>query len=93
MAYAVRMGKGEEFAALVRDGRKARGLTQFELANAVGLRQTISISRWENGHTIPDPPVCEKVIHALGLDPDQVWPLWGLAYAERVREGLSELKG
>ena len=92
MPYAVHMRKGEEFAALVRDGRQAHGMTQFALANAVGLKQTVSISRWENGRSIPDPEIFEKLIAALELDADQAWPLWGLAYAERVREGIRALE-
>lgn len=92
MPYAVRMGRETEFSALVREGRRAAGMTQFDLAVAVGLKQTVSISRWENGHSVPDPPVFERIIAVLGLDADQAWPLWGLAYAERMRAGLEALR-
>jgi DNA-binding XRE family transcriptional regulator len=38
------------FAPLLRDVRKSRFLTQFELSEIVGVRQT-DISFWENGKT------------------------------------------
>ena len=63
-------------------------MTQVQLMNELGLNQSASISRWENGAAIPDPRVLERLIVVLGLDPDEVWPLWGLAYAERARAAL-----
>lgn len=82
-----------ELAALVRKRRKACGLTQFDLAVAIGLKQTVSVSRYENGKSIPDPQVFENMIAALGMDAEKAWPLWGLAYAERVRAGLEASGG
>ncbi len=85
--------KGEKLAAMLEQGRRAKGLTQVQLMIAVGLRQPVSVSRYENGHSIPDPPVFGRMIAELGLDPDAAWELWGLAYAERTRRGLEELGG
>ena len=82
------MTHGDTFRALLLNGRKRAGLTQFELAIAVGLRQAVSVSRYEQGRGLPDPAILERLIVALALDAEEVWPLWGLAYAERTRAAL-----
>ena len=87
------MSKGEELAALLRGGRSAARLTQWDVAVGVGLKQVVSVSRYENAKAIPEPPVFEKLIAAYGLDADSAWMLWGLAYAERARRGLEALGG
>lgn len=87
------VSKGEELAALLLAGRQAQGVTQVELMIALGLRQVASVSRYENGHSIPDPPVFVRLIAELDLDADEAWELWGLAYAERTRRALQELEG
>ena len=66
-------------------------MTQFDLAIAVGLKQTVSVSRYENARSIPDPQVFARMIEVLGLDAEEAWPAWGLAYAERTRSALDEL--
>jgi len=86
--YARRVTHGDTFRALLLNGRKRAGLTQFELAIAVGLRQAVSVSRYEQGRGLPDPAILERLIVALALDAEEVWPLWGLAYAERTRAAL-----
>jgi transcriptional regulator with XRE-family HTH domain len=88
-----RVTKGEKLAAMLEQARRAKGLTQVEMMSAVGLRQPVSVSRYENGHAIPDPPVFERIIAELDLDADKAWELWGLAYAERTRRALKELGG
>lgn len=82
------MGEGMNLRTLLGEARRARGVTQVQLMNAIGLKQPASISRWENGASIPDPRVLERIIVALDLDPDEVWPLWGYAYAERTRAAM-----
>lgn len=85
------MSKGEQFASLLREARAAAGVTQTELMIDLGLRQVASISRYENGRSIPDPEVFHRIVAVLGLDPDDAWTLWGLAYAERTRAALEAL--
>lgn len=87
------MGKGEQFREMLVAGRKAAGLTQMEATIALGMRQPVSISRWENGGYMPEPPTFERIIALYALDADKAWELWGLAYAERVRAALGELEG
>ena len=81
-------GEGEKFRALLADARRAKGLTQMDVTLAVGLRQPVSVSRWETGTSFPEPPMFEKLIALYGLDAEAAWPLWGLAYAERARSAL-----
>ena len=40
---------------LIRQKRRADGLTQMQLATRLGLSSIAVISRWENGHRAPDP--------------------------------------
>lgn len=90
----IRRVRGEhELAALVRRARATAGMTQFDLAVAVGLKQNVSVSRYENGHSVPDPQIMERIVAVLGLNPDEAWRAWGIAYAARVRRGLAELSG
>lgn len=85
------MSKGEELAALLQAARGQVGMTQVQLMIALELQQVASISRYENGKSIPDPQVFARMIDALGLDADQAWELWGLAYAERTRAAMEAL--
>jgi transcriptional regulator with XRE-family HTH domain len=87
------MTKGEQFREMLVAARKAKGLTQMDVTLALGMRQPVSASRWETGASMPDPPKFERLIALLGLDADPAWELWGLAYAERVRAGVSALEG
>jgi type I restriction enzyme M protein len=49
----------------LRTARKNKGLSQGELAAAVGANQA-SISQWENGKAEPRADVLEKLVHVLG---------------------------
>jgi transcriptional regulator with XRE-family HTH domain len=82
------MGEAEKFRAMLVQGRKAKGLTQMDVTLAVGLRQPVTVSRYETGTSFPEPPMVERLIALYDLDAEEVWPLWGLAYAERAREAL-----
>ena len=90
--YDAGMTRGDvTLRELLLGGRKRAGMTQVELMIALELRQAASVSRYETGATIPDPKVFSRMISVLGLDPEEAWPLWGLAYAERTRAALEEL--
>ena len=39
----------------IRRKRLAEGKSQLDLVNALKLSGIAVVSRWENGHTIPDP--------------------------------------
>ena len=65
--------------------RKAKGLTQIELAEAVGVKQA-TISRIEKGVNNPSLDVIESIASALGVT---VVELFGLPDLEmRVLEGF-----
>lgn len=50
--------------------REKRGLSQTELANRVGLKQT-TISQYENGTRRPNLSVAKKLADALGTTLDE----------------------
>ena len=45
----------------LRKYRKARGLTQKEVAEILGLKSSSMISRWERGHYLPQPVTIFKL--------------------------------
>lgn len=47
--------------------RRARGLTQVELAEAIGVHQN-TVQRWENG-AMPRPGQLVRIAATLGVDP------------------------
>lgn len=47
--------------------RKAKGLTQSELAKKIGVSNT-AISKWENGNNLPDITLIEPLSEILGID-------------------------
>jgi hypothetical protein len=61
-------------------------MTQMDLTLAIGLRQPVSVSRYETGGYLPDPPMLACLIDVLDLDADATWELWGLSHAERARQ-------
>ena len=48
-----RREKGRAFPNSLRRYRRARGLTQKEVARVLGLKSTSMISRWERGVSLP----------------------------------------
>ncbi|GAB2577153.1 hypothetical protein GCM10027168_07620 [Streptomyces capparidis] len=55
-----------ELGAAVREHRRARGLTQAQLAEAAGMKQP-AIARFEAGGTMPTLPMLQRLSDALGL--------------------------
>ena len=51
----------------LRDRRRERGMTQTELARAVGSGQS-SIARFEKGKLTPKPHTAQKIAAVLGFD-------------------------
>ena len=60
MMDAIKTGK------IIRDARAERGLTQQALADALHLSAT-AVSKWENGHSLPDIALLEPLSAALGV--------------------------
>jgi len=51
-------------ATAIRNGRVAKGLSQVELAQQLGVKQQ-SVSRWEAGEALPRPPMFVKLSDVL----------------------------
>ena len=60
---------GVFFGDRIRDGRKAAGLTQRQLADRLGVSNT-SISNWEKGLSRPDADMIQKLCESLHLQPN-----------------------
>ena len=56
------VGLGQKIA----DARKRRGLTQGDLAKAVGVTAQ-AVSKWERGNSCPDIAILDEVARALSI--------------------------
>lgn len=56
------------FAERMREARKARGISQAQLAAVVGQGRA-SCSAWERGKTVPPAETIEQLAAALGISP------------------------
>ena len=63
---------GVFFGDRIRDGRKALGLTQRQLADHLGVSNT-SISNWEKGLSRPDADMIQKLCAVLHLQPNDFY--------------------
>lgn len=68
--------------------RKARALTQQELASEVGVSRR-TLARWESGHAKPRPNHLAALADALACDIDDIEPCNSLTAARRAA-GLSQ---
>ena len=55
-----------ECAERILKARKAKGMTQEQLASAMGVSRQL-VSHWENGRVDPTPQQLEKLDEVLGL--------------------------
>ena len=67
------------FGENLRAARKAAGLSQKELADAVGAKHN-SVSNWEKGQNNPSQPTIEKLCGVLGVSAND---LFGSAQAQQ----------
>ena len=79
---------GVFFGDRIRDGRKAAGLTQRQLAEKLGVSNT-SISNWEKGLSRPDADLIQKLCHILCLDPNYFYGAENMP-AENSRHTVSD---
>lgn len=54
---------------MIREARHASGLSQYDLAELVGVRN-VAVSTWETGRSNPSPENMVLLIEVLALDPD-----------------------
>lgn len=66
--------------------RKEKGLTQSQLAEILGVSDK-SISRWENGKTMPDLSLYEPLCKALDIQISE------LLYAKKMKDYEKTIKG
>lgn len=71
--------KGETFGARLRRLRKAKGFTQVELAQAIGVSQP-TVAYYENVDGVPGGVQIVKLTEALGVGPEE---LLGLTFRRR----------
>lgn len=73
-------------AAWIRAARRHAGLSQVELAEQLGVRQS-SVSQWERGTTVPATP---HLLALLRIFPDMVADLIPGGGTARVARGSAE---
>lgn len=59
-------------ANLFRELRKAKGLTQKEVAEALGGITHATVSNWERGLNMPETPMAKKVAELYGVTVDEL---------------------
>lgn len=85
----------DDLGTRIRRLRKARGLSQEDLARAVeaGRLTAGAVGQFERGAGYPLPETLERLAHALGVEPDY-FVEWRLARARRLLDeravGLGE---
>ena len=63
--------KCTDFANTIYQIRMERKLTQKDLADLIGVSDR-TISKWENGTTVPDLETIKRLCKALGTSPDSI---------------------
>lgn len=67
-----------KFGDNLKAARKAAGMTQKELADAVGAKHN-SVSNWEKGLNAPSKDTIEKLCEVLQLVPNELFGTGGLS--------------
>ena len=62
----------EQMGAIIRDQRKARNLTQQDLAQAANVTVQ-AVSKWEIGQSLPDVALLPDIADFLGLTLDALF--------------------
>lgn len=57
---------------LMRERRRALGMTQMQLAVAVGASSVAIVSGWERGRTVASVPKLKKLAEVLGVTMEQL---------------------
>lgn len=85
---------GTALGQAIRAARDARGWTQTQLADAVGVKQT-AVSQWETGGRTMDVPTLRAVERALGVSFGGIGPdadtAFRLGYAMRELDEIREI--
>lgn len=76
----------EKIGSFLSDCRKEKGLTQTQLAEMLGVSDK-SISRWENGKTMPDLSLYEPLCEVLDIQISE------LLYAKKMNDSEKKEQG
>ena len=76
----------QNIGSFISDCRKEKGLTQTQLAERLGVSDK-SISRWENGKTMPDLSLYEPLCEVLGIQISE------LLYARKMNDSEKKEQG
>ena len=60
-----------EVGKKITEGRRAKGMTQMALADALGISYQ-AVSSWENGRTMPDISKLPEISELLGISVDEI---------------------
>lgn len=60
--------QGNAYCSAIRTARIEKGMTQVELARAIGVKNS-SISYWERGRCVPSQTHRRRLKRVLGIDP------------------------
>jgi transcriptional regulator with XRE-family HTH domain len=71
LAGSLRNRLDSDLGVVIRDARRRAGLSQAELAAALGTTQSV-ISRWERGHDTPRADTLVAILRACGYEADLV---------------------
>ena len=77
----------EKIGKFIAECRKQKNLTQEQLSEILGVSSK-SISRWENGKTMPDYAVLDSLCNALGLSINEFY--YGKKMTDTDFEQVSE---
>ncbi len=61
----------KEVGKRITEGRRAKGMTQMALADALGISYQ-TVSSWENGRTMPDISKLPEISEILGISVDEI---------------------
>lgn len=70
----------------ISECRKEKGLTQTQLAEKIGVSDK-SVSRWENGRTMPDMSLYEPLCKELGINISELLYAKKMEDPEKIEQG------
>lgn len=78
----------EKIGKFIAKCRKDKKMTQEELAEKIGVSRK-SISRWENGNTMPDYSLLDSLCSVLGISINELY--YGKKIMEEEYKNMSEI--
>lgn len=73
----------------IKQLRKARGITQEQLANAIGISFQ-SVSKWENGIALPDITLVPMLANYFGVSMDELFDFSPTEKEEAIEKAIDE---